>query len=161
MSVTIEVNAGLKPSCIVSSVCSSLHHCSSGGIWREAGTTHWDLPLQIPFHTWLPFSPRISGKPSFPMVKAHLRWFLSRAVCGSPYATSLVHPVNRLNKEPTQSKSRWACKTTCKANVNRDVTKQVGEFLAESGWKMAEEWECRGQMYAYSLIPYSGVIPCS
>lgn len=26
MSVTTEVNAGLKPNCIVSSMCSSLHH---------------------------------------------------------------------------------------------------------------------------------------
>lgn len=26
MSATTEVNTGLKPSCIVSSVCSSLHH---------------------------------------------------------------------------------------------------------------------------------------
>lgn len=78
---------------------------SPSGVWGGAGGTHWILPLQLPLHAHLTLSPGISYTPSLPIVKACARWFFSRAVCASPYATGpLVHPVTDLNKEPAASK---------------------------------------------------------
>lgn len=159
-----EVNTGLKPSCIASSMCSSLSHWGSWWhlkrSWQNTMSSAFTGPLPClpPSHSVLEYL----TNHFFPWQKLIWGDFCLKLLHGSPYGTSsLVHPVSSLNKEPTPSKSRRASKTACKANVNRDEAEEVGELLVESGWEMAEEWEWRGQMHVYSVIPCSGVISCS